>query len=160
MLGKIAQLRHRLASAVTSLESQRPLPPSDPQLPRKLQFLLEHILKQPQQAQFKAYHELQSPDYQLNELLAQIHHAQPDLDQLTAILHFYTFLLLNCKNELVLCKLVSAPLVLALTRFPSPQQPHMQDLDSYRIALLRAYVQRLDSETVKYMMVGDRLPVF
>ena len=61
MLGKFVQIKNLIASAVTSLNSQKPTPPSDPQLERKLKFLLDYILKNPVEDQFKAYHSLQSP---------------------------------------------------------------------------------------------------
>jgi hypothetical protein len=56
MFGKLAQLRTLIAHAITPLDSQRPLLPTDPALPKKLAFLLDHVLKAPLQGQFKAYH--------------------------------------------------------------------------------------------------------
>jgi hypothetical protein len=47
MLGKFAQLKNFISHAVTSPISQRPTPPSDPQLERKLRFLLDYILRSP-----------------------------------------------------------------------------------------------------------------
>lgn len=75
MFGKLAQIRNYIAHAITSLESQRPHVPSDPALPRKLAFLADHVMKQAIPAQFKAYHELQTPEVALNELLPQIYHS-------------------------------------------------------------------------------------
>ncbi len=37
-------------------------------------------------------------------------------ETINCIIKFYTFLLTNCKNELVICKLVSEPLVIELTK--------------------------------------------
>jgi len=47
MFGKIAQLKNYISQAVTSLTSQRPKPPSDPQLDHKLKFILDYILRNP-----------------------------------------------------------------------------------------------------------------
>jgi hypothetical protein len=58
MFGKF---KHFITHVVTSVESQRPYPPSDAQLDSKLKFLLDHILSCPTEDQFKAYHSLQSP---------------------------------------------------------------------------------------------------
>ena len=58
MLGKLKNL---ISHAVTSLASQRPNPPNDPQLENKLKFLLDYIFRHPTEEQFKAYHSLQSP---------------------------------------------------------------------------------------------------
>jgi hypothetical protein len=125
MFGKLAQLRTLIAHAITSLESQRPQLPSDPNLPKKLAFLLDHVLKAPLQGQFKAYHELQAPEVAFNELLPQLYHSvEVTTDQVTAIVHFYTFLLLNCQNELVLCKIVSDSFVLELTEI-HPERLHV-----------------------------------
>ena len=52
----------------------------------------------------------------LNEILNQIYHSEgTDTTQISSILHFYTFLLINCNNELVLCKIVSDSFVVELT---------------------------------------------
>jgi hypothetical protein len=169
MFSKLAQFRSYIAHAITPLESQRPLLPSDPALPRKLAFLLDHVLKAALPAQFKAYHELQAPEIALNELLLQLYRSpEVTTEQVTAILHFYSFLLLNCQNELVLCKIVSDPFVLELTevlpdRLHSAGQSPLVDVEevnSYKIALVKAYVSRLGAETGKYMVVGDRLRIF
>ena len=61
MLGKLSQIKNFISQAVTSLASQKPIPPSDPQLESKLKFMLDHILKNPIEDQFKVYHNLQSP---------------------------------------------------------------------------------------------------
>lgn len=61
MLGKLSQFKNFISHAVTSLNSQRPSDPNDPELDKKLHFLLDHIMNNPVQVQFKAYHELQSP---------------------------------------------------------------------------------------------------
>ncbi len=75
MFSKLAQIRSYITHAITSLESQRPQLPSDPALPRKLSFMLDHVLKAPLPAQFKAYHELQAPEVALNELMPQLYHS-------------------------------------------------------------------------------------
>jgi len=52
----------------------------------------------------------------LNEILSEMYHSEmAQTDQVASIIHFYTFLLLNCNNELVLCKIVSDSFVLELT---------------------------------------------
>lgn len=113
MFSKLAQIRTYISHAITSLQSQRPVAPSDPALPRKLAFFLDHVMNAALPAQFKAYHELQAPEVGLGEILPQLYHSpEVTTEQVTAILHFYTFLLLNCQNELVLCKIVSDGFVL------------------------------------------------
>jgi hypothetical protein len=53
---------------------------------------------------------------QLNELLSQIYHSSTaDTEQITSIIHFFTFLLINCANELVTCKIISTKLVVEMT---------------------------------------------
>lgn len=66
MLGRLSQLKNFVSQAVTSLTSQRPTPPSDPQLESKLKFLLDYILRNPTEDQFKVYHSLQSPEMAIN----------------------------------------------------------------------------------------------
>jgi hypothetical protein len=61
MFGKLTQFKNFIANAVTSLQSQRPTLPNDPDLDSKLKFMLDHILRNPHEAQFKAYHSLQTP---------------------------------------------------------------------------------------------------
>jgi hypothetical protein len=36
----------------------------------------------------------------------------------------------------------------------------VEEANSYKIALVKAYVSRLGAETVKYMVLGDRLRIF
>jgi len=113
MLGRF---KHFITHAVTSVNSQKPIAPNDPLLENKLKFLLDSILRSPTEEQFKAYHALQSPEMTLNEQLKQIYFGgEADTGQICSILHFFTFLLLNSNNELVLCKIVSDPLVIILT---------------------------------------------
>lgn len=69
MFGKLTQFKNFISHAVTSLTSQKPEPPTDPQLDKKLKFLLDYILRNPVADQFKAYHSLQAPEMTLNELL-------------------------------------------------------------------------------------------
>jgi hypothetical protein len=66
MLSKFAQLKSFITYAITTLDSQKPHLPTDQALPQKLSFMLDHIMKAPLQAQFKAYHELQAPEMNLN----------------------------------------------------------------------------------------------
>jgi hypothetical protein len=66
MFSKIAQLRSFITHAITSLESQRPQLPTDDALPGKLAFMTDHIMKAALPLQFKAYHELQAPEINLN----------------------------------------------------------------------------------------------
>lgn len=66
MFAKFSQIKHFISQAITSLESQKPKVPSDPFLDNKLKFMLDYVLKNPTAQQFKAYHELQSPEMQLN----------------------------------------------------------------------------------------------
>lgn len=47
MFGKFAQIKNFISHAVTSLVSQRPKPPNDPMLDKKLKFLLDYILRNP-----------------------------------------------------------------------------------------------------------------
>jgi hypothetical protein len=56
MLGKLSQIKNFIANAITSLESQRPTVPADPNLDRKLKYMLDYVLKNPLPLQFKAYH--------------------------------------------------------------------------------------------------------
>lgn len=99
MLGKLAQFKNFISYAVTSLQSQRPSPPSDTLLDKKLKFMLDYILRNPTEDQFKIYHSLQSPEITLNEQLRQIYHSNiADTSQISSIIHFFTFLLINCNN--------------------------------------------------------------
>ncbi len=47
MLGKLSQFKNFIAHAVTSLQSQKPLTPNDPELDSKLRFMLDYILRNP-----------------------------------------------------------------------------------------------------------------
>ncbi len=47
MLGKLSQIKNFISQAVTSINSQRPTPPNDPQLDSKLKYLLDHIFRHP-----------------------------------------------------------------------------------------------------------------
>lgn len=66
MFSKIAQFKNFLTHAITSLESQKPQLPVDESLPSKLSFMTDHIMKAALPLQFKAYHELQAPEINLN----------------------------------------------------------------------------------------------
>jgi len=66
MLGRLFQFKNFISQTVTSLASQRPTPPSDPQLESKLKFLLDYILRNATEDQFKVYHSLQSPEMGIN----------------------------------------------------------------------------------------------
>lgn len=66
MFSKFAQLKSFITHAITSLESQKPQLPVDEGLPRKLDFMTDHIMKAALPLQFKAYHELQAPEINLN----------------------------------------------------------------------------------------------
>ena len=66
MLGKLSQIKNFITNAITSVQSQRPVPPNDPALESKLKFLLDFILRSPVEGQFKAYHSLQNPEMDLN----------------------------------------------------------------------------------------------
>ena len=87
----------------------------------------------------------------LNELLSQVYHSsEVSTDQICQILHFFTFLLNNCMNELVICKIVSDSLVLQLTEVslkPKTEQllVDLDEVNSYKIALIKAYVSRIDA---------------
>ena len=61
MLGKLTQFKNFIANAVSSLDSHRPTPPSDPRLEAKLKHLLDHVMRAPLENQFKVYHSLQAP---------------------------------------------------------------------------------------------------
>ena len=61
MLGKLSQIKNFIAHAVTSLQSQKPTAPNDPELDSKLRFMLDYVLRNPTEGQFKAYHSLQIP---------------------------------------------------------------------------------------------------
>jgi len=100
---------------------------------------------------------------QLNELLFQIYHSNTaETEQITSIIHFFTFLLINCGNELVTCKIVSTKLVVEMTEVYLDrveasginQNIDFEEVNSYKIALIKAYVSRLDSETIKYMIIN------
>jgi hypothetical protein len=89
----------------------------------------------------------------LNEILSEIYHSEmAQTDQVASIIHFYTFLLLNCNNELVLCKIVSDSFVLELAEVyldvviknKLSNQLDVEEINSYKIALIKAYVSRIN----------------
>lgn len=76
--------------------------------------------------------------------------------------------MLNCKNELVLCKIVSDSFVVELTEVHLDSlgtgivnhNIEIEEINSYKIALIKAYVSRINPETIKYMVLNDRMRIF
>ena len=99
MFAKLSQFKTFVSHVVTSLQSQKPTGPTDPELDQKLHFLMEHVINEPVATQFKAYHELQHPELELNETLGRIY-SDPTVptQHVITIIRFYSFLLLNCAN--------------------------------------------------------------
>lgn len=36
----------------------------------------------------------------------------------------------------------------------------VEEINSYKIALIKAYVSRINEETIKYMILGERMKIF
>lgn len=56
MLDRLFKIKNLITHAITSLQSQQPKPPHDPDLSTKLHFYTNHIMSQEVELQFKAYH--------------------------------------------------------------------------------------------------------
>lgn len=112
-LGKIKSF---ISNALSSIESYKPTAPFDSNLDMKVKHLVDYIIKGIDGNQFKAYQHLQTPEFDLNTNLSLIYHRKAvSTEEVVSIVNFYVFLLTNCTNELILCKLVSEPFVIELT---------------------------------------------
>lgn len=68
----------------------------------------------------------------------------------------------------MLCKIVSDSFVVELTevhldslgRGIVNHNVEIEEINSYKIALIKAYVSRINPETIKYMVLNDRMRIF
>lgn len=81
-------------------------------------------------------------------------------EELVSIIQFYTMLIINCKDELLICKLVSDDFVLKMCKLEQLHPALAADLEPYRINLIKAYMSRITPEVIKYMVVQDKFRVF
>lgn len=56
------------------------------------------------------------------------------------IVQFYTLLIINCKDELLICKLVSDDFVIKMCQLTGVAPKVISELEPYRINLIKAYM--------------------
>lgn len=89
--------------------------------------------------------ELQSHN-KLHLILADLYYKaikQGDIvseERLIAIIQFYTLLIINCKDELLICKLVSDDFVIEMCQLKEMDHSMAVELEAYRINLIKAYL--------------------
>ena len=107
----------RLIKSVLSPLSGMRIEPNEKELEKKLHLITQHLINSPKQ--FDAWMELQTHN-NLHATLSQVYVSatQPTSpyteEELCSIFQFYTLLLINCNDELLVCKLVSDEFVIGL----------------------------------------------
>lgn len=81
-------------------------------------------------------------------------------EELVSIIQFYTMILINCKDELLICKMVSDDFVVEMCEFHHIRHELASELEAYRINLIKSYMGRITPEVVKYMVLQDKFKVF
>lgn len=76
------------------------------------------------------------------------------------IYQFYTIVLKNSADELLICKLVSDDFVIKLAKMDFIPDLMLDEIEPYRINLIKAYLGTVNREVVKYMVIQDRFKVF